>query len=158
MLFRYFQGICRGRTCVATFDRSDMRGLFTSRPVFIAELPLSSCGSSVKPYPIGGDEDSPHVVLTPHLPWILLLFHAYSSVLFFEKLYQAVIGVLLAMAHMKAASSLAIAVTTVLRLLPFAINRRNLAHSLTWHFQAISLTSWLRPSWRLSIGRDIRAG
>jgi len=51
MLFQYFQGICRGRTCVATFDRSDIRGLFTARPVFIAELPLSSSGSSVNLIP-----------------------------------------------------------------------------------------------------------
>jgi hypothetical protein len=64
-------------------------------------------------------------------------------VLFFEKLNQTAIGVLLAMAHMKAASSLAIAVTTALRLLPFATSLRNLAHSRTWHFQAMSLTSWL---------------
>jgi hypothetical protein len=86
------------------------------------------------------------------------MFHASSGVLFFKKPYQAAIGVLLAMAHMKAASSLAIAVTTALRLLPFAINRRNLAHSRTWHFQAMSLISWLKPSWRLSSGRVIRAG
>jgi len=45
-LFCYFQGICRGRSCVATFDRSDIRGLDTARPVFIAELPLSNGGHS----------------------------------------------------------------------------------------------------------------
>jgi hypothetical protein len=32
---------------VATFDHSDIRGLDTARPVFVAELPLSSGGSSV---------------------------------------------------------------------------------------------------------------
>ena len=41
-----------------------------------------------------------------------------SSVLFFEKPFQTAIGVLLAMDHMKAASSLAIVVTTALWLLP----------------------------------------
>ena len=38
---------------VATIDQSDIRGLDTARPVFIAELPLSKAGSSVKPYPTG---------------------------------------------------------------------------------------------------------
>ena len=38
---------------VATIDHSDIRGLDTARPVFIAELPLSKAGSSIQPYPIG---------------------------------------------------------------------------------------------------------
>ena len=57
-----------------------------------------------------------------------------------KHLYAA-IGTCFAMAHIKAASSLAIAVTTVFLFLPFIINCRKRAHSLTWHFQAISLTS-----------------
>ena len=127
MLFQCFHGICRGRTCVATFDHSDIRGLVTARPVFIAELPLSRCGSS-ETLSHKKDEDSPHVVLTPHMPWILWLFHIcpFASVLL--KTCQTAIGVCFAMAHIKAASSLATAVTTVLRFLPVAIRRRNLVH------------------------------
>jgi hypothetical protein len=53
MLFHCFQGICWGRTCVATFDRSDIRGLVTARPVFIAELPLSTGGNLVNLIPWG---------------------------------------------------------------------------------------------------------
>jgi hypothetical protein len=31
MLLHEFQGICRARTCVATFDYSDIRGLDTGK-------------------------------------------------------------------------------------------------------------------------------
>jgi len=43
------------------------------------------------------------------------MFHSSSGVLFFERPFQTAIGVFLAIAHMKAASSPAIAVTTALR-------------------------------------------
>jgi len=50
----YLQGIDRVRTLLATLDRSDIRGLSTARPVFIAELPLSLIGSSVNFIPKRG--------------------------------------------------------------------------------------------------------
>lgn len=94
-----------------------------------------------------GDEDSPYVVLTPHRLWKLVTISCAlpwdAMVRFFGviKLHQFAIGVLFAMAHIKAASSLAMAVTTTLRLFPRSVSRRNRAHSRTWHFQAMSLTS-----------------
>lgn len=94
-----------------------------------------------------GDEDSPYVVLTPHRLWkvvtisCILPWNAMLRLWESLTLYQRVIGVLFAIAHMKAASSLAMAVTTVLRLFPRSMSRQNRAHSRTWHFQAMSLTS-----------------
>ncbi len=43
-----FQGTCRGGTCVATVNQTDIRGLDTARLVFVAELPLSTNVSSAK--------------------------------------------------------------------------------------------------------------
>jgi len=40
-----------GQNLLATLDRSDIRGLGTARPVFIAELPLSTSESSVNLIP-----------------------------------------------------------------------------------------------------------
>ena len=64
-----------------------------------------------------------------------------KSICSLRKTHPTFIGTCFAMDHIKAASSRAMAVTTVLRFLPVAVKRLNRAQSLTWHFQEISLTS-----------------
>jgi hypothetical protein len=54
--------------------------------------------------------------------------------LLFEK-YQAEIGTCFAIAHMKAISSLAVAIITVFRYFPVAISRLERLQTLTCHFQ-----------------------
>ena len=64
----------------------------------------------------------------------------------------------LAIAHMKAASSRAIAVITVLRFLPLAVSLLNLSQSRTCAFQAILRTSSGNPANRARRTRLSRAG
>jgi len=63
----------------ATFDQPDIRGLGTARPVFVAELPLSTSGSSVILILLGATR----VLLTwsrsRPCPGICLLFHQPSG-------------------------------------------------------------------------------
>ena len=62
---------------------------------------------------------------------------------------HAVMGTSRAMAHMKAASSRAMAVTTTLGCLPLVTRRRKRLQRRTWAFQAMSWIGWGSPSRRL---------
>ena len=66
-----FQGICRGRTCVATSDHSDIRGLVTDKTCLRRGAAFVSQREFSYLIHIGGNEDSPYVVLTPHMPWMM---------------------------------------------------------------------------------------
>ena len=64
----------------------------------------------------------------------------------------------LAMAHMKATSSRAIAVTTMLACLPWEVRRRKRLQSRTCNFQPMSRTDFGKPSMRFWMCGEILAG
>jgi len=117
---------------LTTVDRSDIRGLVTARLGFVAELLSLQFGSStLRSYPTGAPRILLTVVALLKLFWIkaLALIGSLQPVLRVALLFLRIPYTLtgpwtsLAIAHINAQSSLAMAVTTNWWGLPFVVNR-----------------------------------
>jgi hypothetical protein len=65
----YIPGHMPGQNLLATFDHSDIRGLVTGKTCLRRGAASVFKREFGKPYPQRLNEDSPYVVLSPHMLW-----------------------------------------------------------------------------------------
>ena len=142
-----------------TVDQTLMRGLNTAGPWFVSGLPLSHMARVAVSGSQNHNEGCPD---RPPRPAISSVMELNLSPLYLAPLHQVAfvggMGIVVAIAQTKAASSRAMATMTMLVGRPLACMRRYRWHSRTCAFQAVALIASGSPSVRFKISWPTRAG